>query len=139
MGTNLKKIVDMPLPAGLYDRISEVEILLETLNWINREKQRRLVLAQVNLISLELKRIIGGLEARNMASASDIAKIQVLNNNLTIFKNNVINAFSTFTRREVTEVLRERLEKEFSRWNAELTAVLSKLSQKIKKMQLSYN
>ncbi|MBI2125304.1 hypothetical protein HYU08_01995 [Candidatus Woesearchaeota archaeon] len=139
MGTNLKKIVDMPLPAGLYDRISEVEILLETLNWINREKQRRLVLAQVNLISLELKRIIGGLEARNMASASDIAKIQVLNNNLTIFKNNVINAFSTFTRREVTEVLRERLEKEFSRWSAELTAVLSKLSQKIKKMQLSYN
>lgn len=129
----------MPLPAGLYDRISEVEILLETLNWINREKQRRLVLAQVNLISLELKRIIGGLEARNMASASDIAKIQVLNNNLTIFKNNVINAFSTFTRREVTEVLRERLEKEFSRWSAELTAVLSKLSQKIKKMQLSYN
>ncbi|HLD80058.1 MAG TPA: hypothetical protein VJA18_05865 [Candidatus Nanoarchaeia archaeon] len=56
MSTNLKKVFDLPLPSNLYDRISEVEILLETLNWINREKQRRLVLAQVNLISLELKR-----------------------------------------------------------------------------------
>lgn len=130
------------LPGNLYQHISEVEILIETLNWINWDNHRRDILIELNLILRELNRIIGGLETRKAVPPIFIARLTVLSKNLDHFRRNVLVSLSEQTGRNAMEAVQEKLQSDFKKISENVMALLSKKSpfdKEIRKMILSYN
>lgn len=137
MNINIKNPYD--LPGNLQTNIYDTQILLETLNWINRDKHRRDILAELDLIDLELKKTKEGLRTNGLAKTSELAELEALEKSLNAFRKNVINALSSHVSREAMVVLQQRLENEFENITKVLIAILFKYSEKIKKMKLKYN
>lgn len=127
------------LPGNLYQNISQVETLLETLNWINRESHRRDLLAQVVLIAHELEQIIQKLQERESVSKISIAKIQIVRSNLNRFKIEVMMRLSDHLERAKIKEVQMELNNNFKIFKKTLISTLFDVKSEIEKMRLSYN
>ena len=123
----------------LLQGIDQVEILLKTLHWINRESHKRDILAQLDFIVGILGEIIRISQERKMASVKDIAKLELIKKDLSQFRAEVTNALSTQVGREAMPVLQKILEKDFEQFRKQLIAVLSKFNEKTKKDETVLN
>lgn len=130
------------LPGALFRNIDEVEILIETLHWINREKQKREILTKVDLIADEMEKVIQDLRKKKLISKADIAKLQLVKNQLTVFKNEALVELSkevpvrglTISRERQIELLRIKLLGSFNRFRDRLVAVLNELKDILENM-----